>query len=552
MTDNSTPPDPSTPGGPPHSGGNWSPVPPPPPSAAPPMPQFAPPPPSAPPPSAPPSVVPPGGPGYGVPQYGYYGYPGMPGPPDAAAAAGNRRRLLSIVTAAVVALAAVVTTVLVLVVGGDDDDKKKNAAASGGPNPKSSTSGPTAPAGPAANLGVKWSLPADNDSNKDVYGRWVTADKVFIGDNKSGLVGYDLAGGNPAPVQLPAGAQVCAMTRDADNGVGAVAWSEDTRNCNKVGLVDLATGTVRWNKPFADEPENSTAGPRFARVGIDDVPMTFTDGAVVVGARSSVLAFDKADGRPLWGKVAPKAGIYDRDIVGLLGDAGNVLVAMQESAGESVAGAKLDAADGDPVWTADIPVGKRADIAPLSVESQAFVVDSYDSSDPAGDQIITVDNSGRITNTISAKGAWGELDLDDADWTGQPGFHLVVDKGVVYATAESDDYEEYQLMAFDLATGAVKWQTKAPGKGLNIFDFVIAGEDADAVYAVTGEGLGDAVPVAVHRWAKSDGAVSTVAKLPKAPKGVVGLDAEPTWDGGRLITVMSSSSEDPSATVAAK
>lgn len=493
-------------------------------------------------------------PHYGRPQYGatqppYGPPPGMPGHPPGPPMSGGTRRTMYAGIAGVVALAAIAATVLALTLGGDD---KKDEAENGPDAPLSGgANDPRAPAGPGAALSVKWSLPAPDGTDRKAYARWVTADSVYIGDNKAGLVRYDMAKGTPTPVRLPNGARVCSMSPTARDGLGAVAWAESGNDCNKLGVVDLATGALKWTATFGSEPEGSTGGPRYAYVDSDAVPLTFTDKAVVVGVKSSIVAYGKADGKVMWGKVAPKVGQYDRDVVGLLGDAANVLVAMEEVVSETVTGAKLNGENGTPFWSQNIELGKYADLQPVSVEPQAFVADYRNAADDSVREIITVDTAGKITSRIGEKGPYGDIDLDDIRWGGSsstPGFALRIDNGTVYAPAEKNG--DPSLVAIGLADGKVRWQTPVPGNTANIFDFATAGVDGEAVYAVTAGPRSEA-GVAVHRWTKADGKVSSVASVTGVPSGGLGLGMEPSWVDGRLIVVASSYGDGPPALVAA-
>lgn len=492
------------------------------------------------------------------------GYPAGVGGPGGPGSPGSNRRLLFVVTGVLVAIAAIVTTVLVLVVGGGDDDKepvaKDSTSASGGTdkdnNGKSkdpSSSGkPDAPGTPAA-LAAKWSVPNPNNSDRDVHGRWATADKIYLGDNLKGLIAYDVATGAPTPVALPAGAVVCGMSPGTSDGVGGIAWSENTKDCNKLALVELATGKLRWTGTFGSAPEGGGT-ETYARVGLDSIPMAFTDKALVVGTRASVVARAKTDGAVLWGKVAPKVGRYDRDVVALLSDGKDVLVTMQEIMSDTIGGAKFNGATGEPVWSNDLPLGKRAGLWPISVEPQVYVAHYYDSADKRVDEIITVDAAGKIAQRIPAEGPWGKLNVDELDWGGvgsRPGHYLSVDDGLLFGTVEDGGADEYSVVAIDLATGKPKWQTPAPGKALDIFDFLLAGSDDTFVYAVTG-GYSPKFPLQVHRWNKADGTTATVAKLPDPPKDAIGLGMEPVWSDGRLLCVATTYATGPSLVLATK
>ncbi|WP_436773095.1 outer membrane protein assembly factor BamB family protein [Yinghuangia sp. YIM S09857] len=470
-----------------------------------------------------------------------------------------------------VAFAAIVTTVLVLVIDSGDDGKgpdAKNPPGASEPADRGSGQAPPAanepsvPSGSAdqpgtpSTLSVAWSMPSTKERGAapTSFGRWITATHVYRGTDKAGLIRYDLATGADSPVELPPGALVCGMTPGTDEGVGGVAWSENEKDCNKLALVDLATGKLRWTVTFSVPSQYDTEKESFAEVGLNNVPMTFSDNALVLGVLSSVSARSRADGAELWTKTSPKVGAYAPTVSAVLADGSDVLAVVRAVLNGTIAGARFNAATGDAVWSNDLPIGPRPNLWPISVNPQVFLAESLDDSYHASNAIVTVDLSGKISNRLPSTGPWGELDVDERGWgeaDREPTFALAVDDGVLYGTTEDSQNSRESVVAIDATTGTLKWQVDVPRDTLDFAYVSLAGGDRDFVYAVTG-GFGETDPVEVHRWDRSNGGAATVAVLPQPPSGVVGGGMDQVWSGGRLVCTAATNGSGPSITVAAK
>lgn len=497
------------------------------------------------------------------------GPPRPGGPPIPDARRGNRRLLLAI-TGVLVAFAAIVTTVLVLVIDSGDDGKgpaARNPPGASQPADRGSDEDPPAAAGPSvppggadqpgapSTLSVTWSQPSTTDeSTPAVFGRWITPAHVYLGAEKTGLVRYDLATGAAAPVELPPGAVVCGMSPGTDDGVGGVAWSENAKDCNRLALVDLATGRLRWTVTFSAPSPYNPARESYADVNLDYVPMTFSDNALVVGVHASISARSKTDGAELWTRTTATEDTFAPNVSAVLSDGTDVLVVAKPILTDTVIGARYNAATGDAVWSNVFPIGRYPSLRPISVNPQMFVARFTADSGKKTQEIVSVDGTGKITNRLPAAGSWGELDLNERAWGQSEGartFSLAVDNGVLYATTASTRPRRFTVVAIDAATGSLKWQVDAPRDTADFAHLSLAGVDADFVYAVTG-GFDVTDPVEVHRWGKSDGAAATLAVLPQPPKGVATAGMDQVWSGGRLVSTASTFSSGPSITVAAK
>ncbi|WP_326697962.1 PQQ-binding-like beta-propeller repeat protein [Streptomyces sp. NBC_01754] len=450
-------------------------------------------PPQTPPPGQPgygyPQTPPPGQPGYGYPQtppQGQPGYaypqgpaPGQPGMPPqqgygyptapmqqqyAGPQPGGGKKFgtqMKIIVAAAVAVVLIIGGGVIYAAGGDDGDGTKNEASAAGTEGKGGEGGEVdapggdekAPADVMSEVGFQLPLPEVTDTT-NVRGSWLT-DKAYVKTGAYEIVGYDPAKGTKL-WSVPLAGQLCAASRHkSEDDKTAIVFQEGKPtkerkypSCNKVGVVDLATGKLVWSKSVTSSSGGDTP------VRFDEVTLSGT--TVAAGGTGGGAAFNLDDGAELWRPKTDTNNCYDMGYGG-----GEALVAVRKcgsSDERNLTIQPLNPTTGAPLSSYAMPAG----VEYAAVVSTKPLVVAADVGDTAGD------GSG-ISDFFSIDAATGELTVRisaDADkYAARCGStevetcqSAVVGNNKLYLPTERHDGGgEYgntnEIVAFDLTTG---------------------------------------------------------------------------------------------------
>ncbi|QNE76875.1 PQQ-binding-like beta-propeller repeat protein [Streptomyces finlayi] len=430
-------------------------------------------PPQTPPPGAPPAQAgyglpqgpPPGQPGM-HPQQGY-GYPTAPMQPQYPGGPAGNAKKFSTQTQIIVAAAAAVVLIIgagvvYSVTSGDDDSgqgtEASSAGTSGGENKGGEDGGlaggdEKAPANTKSAVGFQLPKPKVTDVTT-VAGSWIT-DKAYVKTGIHEVVAYDPVKGTKL-WSIPLPGQLCAatkhMTKDFKTAIafepGKRTNTAKYQDCNQVGVLDLDTGSLKWNKQVTaatggDEP-----------LSFDEITLSGT--TVAAGGTDGGAAFNLETGAELWKPTADADGCYD------MGYGGGEALATIRKCGTydnpQLTVQALNPTTGAPVSSYKMPAG----VEYASIVSTKPLVVAADVGDTAGD------GSG-ISDFFSIDAATGKLlvrisaDADKyaarcASTEVETCRHLAVGNNRLYVpTEEHEGGGEYgdtnEIVAFDLTTG---------------------------------------------------------------------------------------------------
>ncbi|UZI30729.1 PQQ-binding-like beta-propeller repeat protein [Streptomyces sp. VB1] len=416
---------------------------------------------------------------YGPPPTVSYGHPGpRPSPPG-----GRSRGRVAGLVAAVLAGALVIGAGVWFAVGGDDgaDDGKpvaKESTALERPGAEPVPKATPAPGAAEINKGrkegeakVRWvqrngvDLPGGGAS---ALGPWVVGDVVAKAMYRTAS-GYSLDdGARKWSLRLPS--DVCAApTRPTADGKIVIGLLTDTSTensvCDKLQMIDLATGEAGWSATFERAPTQD---------GLANIVMAISGDVLTIGRVGRTDAYRVSDGKHLWDKLPGPCQSY-----GLAG--GAVLLAAvscrDQPAGEAEAESeaddvieevrRVDPSTGRTLWTYEAEKG--------------WLIDEVHSVDPPvislrkggaveGEWAITVLNA---DGTFRSRPIAGD-DVPEARCTGMRrnvGANLdtcvgvTADADTLYAATKhrfADGVLTNDVVAFDMGTGKKKWKVPAP------------------------------------------------------------------------------------------
>ncbi|MEU2146632.1 PQQ-binding-like beta-propeller repeat protein [Streptomyces globisporus] len=253
--------------------------------------------------------------GFGAPyepRPGVYGDPGQPPqPPNRPSGGRSHGRLVGLV-AAVLAGVLVIGASVWFAVGGDDgsDGKKPLAKETAEPEqPGAESNGKKTPAAEAAEINkgrkegeakVRWIQKngVDVPLGASALGPWTTGGIVAKAMYRT-VSGYSLEDGSQKwSLRLPA--DVCAApTRPTADGKIVIGLLTDTsadteENCDKLQMIDLATGEAGWSVTIDRAPNNDM---------LRYVIMAISGDVVTIGGLGRAEAYRVSDGKRLWGKL---------------------------------------------------------------------------------------------------------------------------------------------------------------------------------------------------------------------------------------------------------
>ncbi|MGW0645398.1 outer membrane protein assembly factor BamB family protein [Streptomyces badius] len=294
----------------------------------------------------------------GQPQPGPYGQP--PQPPNRPSGGRSRGRLVGLV-AAVLAGVLVVGAGVWFVAGGDggSDDKKPVAKESTAPKqPGSGSDLKKTPAAEAAEINegrkegeakVRWIQEngVDVPLGASALGPWITGGIVAKAMYRT-VSGYSLEDGSRKwSLRLPA--DVCAApTRPTADGKIVIGLLTDTsadaeENCDKLQMIDLATGEAGWSVTIDRAVNNDM---------LRYVIMAISGDVVTIGGLGRAAAYRVSDGKRLWDKLPGPC-----EVEGFAG--GAVMLASVDcpaqpkgEAGKEVR--RIDPVTGRTLWTYEV------------------------------------------------------------------------------------------------------------------------------------------------------------------------------------------------------
>ncbi|MCA1221736.1 outer membrane protein assembly factor BamB family protein, partial [Streptomyces sp. 8L] len=432
-----------------------------------------------------------------APQQQYPGGPGMPGapgmppPPLPGMGAGGRAGAPGVrgflTGKPGIVLAAVVAAVVVVGGGswlafGSGGDKKPVAHAS----PDDRTGGPTThdtpfqgdgkgPGGSyksanpnsgrkAGEAKVLWQqAPASDvpESHNRVYGPWFVGNTVVRALYKQ-VAAYSAATGKQVwSLTLPQA--VCAApvapTADGTIVVGYEDGSGESANCDRIKQIDLKTGKAGWD---------TSIGKADTFDVMLDLNMAIVGDTVAVSRVGGTNTFRVSDGKPLFTKLPG-----DCQPSGMA--SGPKMIAYEVCSGtdSDAAGAhqlqQLDPVTGKAKWTFKLAAGLTLD----KVYSVDPLVVSFQNEDEKTWSIASFNANGTERATMKGGGEKFTEDCGDglgiADGNLQDCNGIVADAHTLYMETALDRSKAAgtnAVVAFDLATGKLKWKAPAPSDHL--------------------------------------------------------------------------------------
>ncbi|MFJ5226924.1 PQQ-binding-like beta-propeller repeat protein [Streptomyces sp. NPDC088400] len=358
--------------------------------------------------------------------------------------------------------------------GGGDDGRAGREA-----KPKVSRSGPAAPSGSSAAGGsqdsrkeadafnavrkdgeakVEWLHTNDVDLpgiGADSYGPWFAGDTVVKATYRQ-VVGYSTTDGTKKWT-LPLPAEACAApaapTPDGKIVIGFKGGVSESAACDQMQMVDLTTGQGGWRKEIPEAP---------GAYSILDVTMAISGNTVTAGH----TAYRVSDGKKLFGR--PPGDCFPYAFAG-----GAKLIAAEDCpSGESGKQLhqlqELDPVTGKVKWThrvkKDLVIDKIYSVDPL--------VFSVKHQEDGGWGVFVLNADGTERSQPTGSDDQFRMDCDDSEGVvlgGQPTTEgcigVVADASTLYMSTsyeEGSDSRANAILAFDLATGKLKWRVTSP------------------------------------------------------------------------------------------
>jgi outer membrane protein assembly factor BamB len=240
----------------------------------------------------------------------------------------------------------------------------------------------------------------------------------------------------------------------------AVQFGQGRPGCDRVAVIDLKAGTKIWERPI--DADRSGAGQ-----------VVIGGGTVVVDRLYGISAFRLVDGRPLWNADGDGEDCAFKGLVG-----GPVLVAGQScdaDGGQARRVHRLDPGSGRLLWSYEVPPG--------------YVVEAMLSSRPAvlglrpGDRLserpwrfVVLDDSGTRVASLDAGRFSVDCSVVVRDRTRCT--NVVVTGDTLYLRRDTrpptKEFRAAPVVAFDLATGRIRWSTRNPD-GNHLFPIAMDG-----------------------------------------------------------------------------
>ncbi|OCC09313.1 PQQ-binding-like beta-propeller repeat protein [Streptomyces sp. PTY087I2] len=403
-----------------------------------------------------------------------YGRPQpQPQPPNRPSGGRSRGRVVGLV-AAVLAGVLVIGAGVWLGVRGDDgsDDKKPVAKESTAPKqPGAESNRKKTPAAEAAEINkgrkegeakVRWiqkngvDLPGRGAS---ALGPWVTGGIVAKAMYRT-VSGYSLEDGSQK-WSLPLPADVCAAptqpTVDGKLVIGLMsATSKEEAACEKLQMIDLATGEAGWSKTFPQAPTQD---------GLRNIVMAISGDVLTIGRIGRSDAYRVSDGKHLWGKVAGPC--YSYAMTGGAAMFAAVACGKQPIDEADSEVRRIDPVTGKTVWTYKPKegwmVGQFYSVDPLVLLLQNV-------RDPKDDmEIVVLNTDGTFRSQLVVDeeklGVQCTLTQRNLGANFDTCIGLAADADTLYLASRytvEDGSWASEVLAFDMSTGKEKWKVRAP------------------------------------------------------------------------------------------
>lgn len=202
--------------------------------------------------------------------------------------------------------------------------------------------------------------------------------------------------------------------------------------------LDAKSGEIAWRHDFVVEYGGDIPSWGYSESVLIDGPwVVCTPG----GSKASIAAYQKDDGRPVWGSEFGAGAGYASIIIAEIDGVKQYVQFMQDR----VVG--VSAQNGAPLWRYDAPANGTANCStPLAAGNKVFAASGY----------------GTGGGAVNVKKQGDAFQADEAFFTKQMKNHhggMILLDGYIYG---SDD--PGILTCIELATGETKWQERAPGK----------------------------------------------------------------------------------------
>lgn len=221
-----------------------------------------------------------------------------------------------------------------------------------------------------------------------IAGLWRWQDRVVVvtetivsGVPRAVLTGLDASTGR-ARWTLPIGLDATGFYPTADAGLATVRYD------GPLELVDLASGRVRWTRPF---PAGPISGPAAA-------PLTVADGAVLVAVNGRLTGYDDQTGRIRWTEVLTAVQPAGHGELGSQASAGLVYLTGTQAGADGQSTQVLlgvNAADGRVKWR--LAAGPQES---LDAYAPGLMSVTYESGDTRQDELDPA--TGRVRGQIAS------------------------------------------------------------------------------------------------------------------------------------------------------
>ncbi|HEY8482150.1 MAG TPA: PQQ-binding-like beta-propeller repeat protein [Spirillospora sp.] len=282
---------------------------------------------------------------------------------------------------------------------------------------------------------------------------WATGD-VFAITWEREVTGYDAATGRRR-WSVPLGGIVCTGTAHASGGVVVVQFGMRESTCEKVAAIDLRNGAKVWERTVVREGRGNYG------------QLVIAAGAVIVDWLNGTAALDLGNGRLLWENVDSRGSCaYD----GLVGGPALVAGRTCDNAASVRSAHGIDPRSGRVLWTYNAPPGHE--VRALLSSRPVVLGLKPDSSKHSVTRAVVLDESGTPRADIDLKGEM-QCSVDDPTRCE----HVVVSNDTLYMRSRAvrkKDQEFAPVVAFDLATGRVRWGTDNPD-GNHLFPVAMDG-----------------------------------------------------------------------------
>ncbi|MER6201600.1 PQQ-binding-like beta-propeller repeat protein [Streptomyces sp. NPDC001586] len=406
-------------------------------------------------------------PGYGYPPPpGMPGMPGVPGAPGGPGVPPKKKRTVLIAASAAAAVLAVSVVGYFAFSGSSDEDPKPpvaqestDAKPSGSPSVDNGDGNGNGTGGDGADLNsgrkqgedkVLWFKTAKVDGpgmGVAAGGQWVVGDTVVKSVWKS-LNGYSIADGKEKwTLSFPA--EICSlthqMTADGKTVVLFKNGESDQADCNQLRMVDLKTGKEGWTKEVPKENSFDL---------FSGAHLSLTGDSVSVNRITRASVFRVSTGDKLF--ASPAEGCMIGAYVG--GNGKMISVGTCTDADRTVEVKDADPVTGKSTWSFRLPKGFNV----TNVYSVDPIVLDLGNEEKKR-SIVVLGPDGKQRSTISGEGSFATC-LNSFSRSLQNCTPGLADSGTLYLPTSPEAGTGNEIVAFDLASGKVRWRTPAGDK----------------------------------------------------------------------------------------